>query len=532
MAVNPQQNQLSPDQQQQASTGQSYNQDPGLQTNAQGQRQQGTGFTNINKILNAGQGAGQQLGQAIGQGVGQQASQFQTGLGQSQQQFGQGVGQNTYGDQDQQKITDTINSITSPGQTAAGAQKAGADANAQQFQQYLAGGYSGPQQLSNTEQLGRQATNLQQLGQATQSQGGQQGLLQQFVGKGQYTQGQQGLDALLLGQQGQQGLQQARTQASGAGSQLNQAQTQAALQAKQAALQNQAFGQQALGQLTGAIGGIDTTAQQAAQQATAANQAQALQNQTLAGNLQSIINKQNLTPTSTSSDEALALQKAINSGYLNQGNIGQLGSTYAGNINVNNLMQALQNQPNASGQTVGTGQVLTPAQAAQLQALQNLGGSKVNLPSDITQAQLQAALAPNATGYTAPNYLQNALGATGVIGNNVTQSQVSAAQDPNLAADQAQLAALQQKQTQLNQLQGSAFEGTGNQLQPQIDALNAQIAAAQNPQYQTINQLLAAAQASGSPTPMIGPAGSRAFQSGGGTSAPTIGVGTGGRIGV
>lgn len=524
-------------------------QDPGLQLNSTGQRQQGTGFTNINKILNAGSGAGQQLGNAIGAGVSNQAQGFSNNLSQAQNNFNTQAGQNTYGANDQSNVTNTINSIIGPGSTQQSALTAGQNANAQQFQNYINGQYNGPTQLGSTQQLQNQAMNVQQLGQATQSQGGQQGLLQQFAGKGQYTAGEQGLDSALLGIQGQQGLQQARSATTGIQQQLGNATTQAQQAAQTAQGTNAVFGQNVLGQLTTATQPIDQAAQVAANNQVQANQTLNTQAGTLASSIQDIINKKGITTASGDNSQAQAVSNLINQGQLTQPMLTALGidpSTYVGDISLNNLQTALASA-SQTPTTVSPGQMINSTQAAQLQALQGLAGGKSILPQDISQAQIQAALSPAGNTYTNPT-LSGIGGTAGIIGNDIT----TASRSNILNNDQTQLANYISQQSQLQNLLNSAnkpittntglgnhpLQTTGNYvagISPSTQSLQQQIAnygtdiyntqqAISSPQYQTIQQLLNSAQPS---------FGDGTLPRGGNntsTGASNVGAGTGNRI--
>lgn len=164
----------------------------GTQTN-QGPQQQGTGYTNIQKIVQANQGNG--LGQAVVGGIkqtGQQAAgainsantDFTNQIGQSNQQLQQG---NT---QYQGLLGKALN--IDPNNPLSDADYASA-------QQFLTGNYSGPTELQNGGQVAAQAADAEQLGKLGGSEAGRAGLLQRFVGGNQYTQGQQKLDNLLLG---------------------------------------------------------------------------------------------------------------------------------------------------------------------------------------------------------------------------------------------------------------------------------------------------------------------------------------------
>lgn len=230
----------------QANQGVTFNQP--TSNNGQGQQSstssgrnkpQGTGFTNVNNILSANQG--NNLGQTIETGINNAAQGVQQGLTNAAGSFNQGVQANLLNtSQNNQNVQNTVNNASNlqAGQTIDPTQLA-------QFQTYTAGGYQGPTGLQNADLLQGQAQAAQQLGQDVNSSGGQQNLLQKFVGNGQYTQGQQTLDQLLLGQQ-QGALNQAQGNTFGLTNQANTAATNANQIANQAVDANKAFGQQAV----------------------------------------------------------------------------------------------------------------------------------------------------------------------------------------------------------------------------------------------------------------------------------------------
>lgn len=181
----------------------------------------GSGFTNIQKYIGAN--SNNQLGQAVGQGVTNTAQQANQNINNAQQDF---QNQSTAANQNTQANRDYINNTYSGIQGNAGVQAAGAvdpsagsnpnytppsqdDVN--KFQTFTSGQYTGPQALGNQQNLQTQATDVNNLQNSLNSFEGRQGLLQRFVGgNNNYTQGQQNLDALLLGQTGGQQLNQAR----------------------------------------------------------------------------------------------------------------------------------------------------------------------------------------------------------------------------------------------------------------------------------------------------------------------------------
>ena len=205
-------------------------------------RQQGSGFTNLQRVMGANQN--NRLGQTVGQGIQGTQQKYGQNVQQSGQQFGQQAGAARLDtEQNRQYVQNTLgNAIQDP--TKVG------QAEYDQFGNLRAGKYAGPQDLQNYSELQAQAQDVGQLGDLTRSAGGRQALLQRFIGgnKG-YTQGQQNLDTLLLGQSGQNQLAQARVGSRSANPALAQQEAAARALAQQYAGENKAFGENVLGQV-------------------------------------------------------------------------------------------------------------------------------------------------------------------------------------------------------------------------------------------------------------------------------------------
>lgn len=240
----------------------------------------GSGFVNLQNVLNANKQGGQNLGNAVGSGIQQAASDVNSNIGQGQSQFQQ---QSAAGSVGGQSDIDSRNAILNKisGYTGApGTENAGGAGNFDEkaqtappttvngvgqgpgvqsttipglpigqsdidaFSKYRNGSYTGPQQLSNYDQLSQQAQQAQQLGQNVSSTGGQQALLQQFIGQNNpnYNRGMQSLDQLLMGQGGMNPLQQARQATMGLGAKVQGAEQGAEGQAALAAANSAQFG--------------------------------------------------------------------------------------------------------------------------------------------------------------------------------------------------------------------------------------------------------------------------------------------------
>lgn len=160
----------------------------------QSKQQKGSGFVNLNKILDANQN--NQLGSTVAQGIGQGTQQVKQGLQSLKTGFQTDADKaNLASAENKQAISDALKNIAT-GQTSISNQLA------QQFGTFRSGQYSGPRELDPTKtvQLGARANEVQDFGQALQSGGDKTRVLQAFAGKGPYTAGQTKLDSLLLGQ--------------------------------------------------------------------------------------------------------------------------------------------------------------------------------------------------------------------------------------------------------------------------------------------------------------------------------------------
>lgn len=219
-----------------------------------------TGFTNTQDLVSANRQ--NRLGQAVSGGVSNVVNKGQQNLNQSKDLFNQQSQQNAVGTQADK---DYVNqSIAAPDAS---------QANIDRFAQLRSGNYAGPMQLNNQDQLQAQGQDLQGIASAATGAQGQRGLLQRFAAPGQYTQGQQRLDSLLLGQTGGQALNQARRSANLFNQNLGQSAQSAAAQAQGNQQQAQQFGQDVNNQLGTAQTGIKTGIDQ--RQTDLQNQSQA-----------------------------------------------------------------------------------------------------------------------------------------------------------------------------------------------------------------------------------------------------------------
>jgi hypothetical protein len=182
------------------------------QLDAKKKQQKGTGFTNINRVLDANKGAGERMGQKIGGQLTQQADSVRAGIQSSQNQFQQQ--KNQAGQAAQQNVQAGQALVKQAGETddAYAARLAQNQDNFGQIGQNLKSAeYQGPMALENAGKLQAQASSAAALGKLGRNTEGQTELLKSLVARpGEYNRGQSALDALLLGQTGQKAIQEGR----------------------------------------------------------------------------------------------------------------------------------------------------------------------------------------------------------------------------------------------------------------------------------------------------------------------------------
>lgn len=200
--------------------------------------QKTTGFTNVQDIVRSNRQ--NRLGKTVQSGVQNVIGQGQQQLQGAQQQFQQGAQQNQIGTAaDQAYVNQTIQNPTNVQQT-----------DVDRFANLRSGQYKGPTQLGNREELGARGQELQGIAGSASNEQGRRGLLQRFVApQQQYTQGQQRLDNLLLGQTGGQATRNARQGANQFNQQLLSADQAAQAQGQGYTQQAQQFGNQVNNQL-------------------------------------------------------------------------------------------------------------------------------------------------------------------------------------------------------------------------------------------------------------------------------------------
>lgn len=175
----------------------------GQQPNQDTPRQRGSGYTNTQNYVNANQG--NKLGQTIGTAIGQTAQEEQNQTKAAQDKFNTDIGKSVQDIKSGQNIYNqlgNVNFATDSNNSSNILTDLGTDENAAAVQD-LGQGYQGPTGLNNAERLSNQASDLKQTAGGLTSYAGRQAALQRFIGGPQYTQGQQTLDNLLLGQNDQ-----------------------------------------------------------------------------------------------------------------------------------------------------------------------------------------------------------------------------------------------------------------------------------------------------------------------------------------
>lgn len=393
-------------------------------------RPQGTGFTNIQRIIGANQG--NKLGQAVSGGIQKTGQQATQNLNSANQQFQQQVGENTL---DTQANKDTQNQLLNK---ATGGQDLSSN-DISQAAKFRAGQYSGPTDLQNSNLLMGQATEAEQLGKLGGSEGGRQGLLQRFVGKPQYSQGQQKLDTLLLGANSN-AINQARASTQGLSDQALRRIEGARALGQQTAQNAQQFGQDFTNTLASKTGDINTNVQNA----LSAAQAKDTANQTGFQNLRNDLSKAYNAPAGIGTGETAdsrAMAVIQNNPAISDQMKGQLSQIIQQSAQIgvdpttaiNNLLQL------NTSQNANTAGITTAQQAASLNALAKLSGQPT------TDYGTVGNYKAGGIGYKTPDSFLNTQQQLGNI-NKQFGAPKSAFQDYLAGKD------TQQERAQLNQL--------------------------------------------------------------------------------
>lgn len=225
------------------------------------QTQQGTGYTNLNRLFDANKD--NKLGEKVAGDVSSQLTGVKTQLQQQQDKFKDEAEKNRLDtDQNKQQRDAVIGRFSASG-TSGGELD---DKDVEAFGKFRAGEYGGPTELGDTTNITNAASGL-----ASQvsnySPAGTQELLRRSVGGNRYSQGQSRLDSLLLDKSALTPIQR---QSAGLGQEINKANLGAQGQAQLYRNQAQQFGKETTDQLTGALGSLNSEVQNQFTQAQAA----------------------------------------------------------------------------------------------------------------------------------------------------------------------------------------------------------------------------------------------------------------------
>lgn len=380
----------------------------------------GTGFTNIQRIVQANRP--ERLGQAVSSGVTKTVESANTELDKQKSNFAEHSQKNMIGtDQDKQFADQAINDPTMAGA-------------AQRFEEYRRG-YQGPQGLQDTATLQSKGQQLGGISKAIGQTGGQQALLQRFVGNPQYNQGQQRLDTMLLGQSGGGALKAARRDALNAQQNIGQTQTEAEIRAQNLVGQADTFNRE-IGQK------LDTT--QADQ--IAALQARAGEATAGAKTRRDVFNKifsnpQEMTEAEITQAEDLFRELGLdpNAGTYDLFNPANQGR-YAGNVQDANINQVANDQERsryeALNKLAGRNAAVQLGKEDAYNQLAAFDPKTLQADAQARRGELDTAISRDAIG--------GAVGARQAAKSNVDSMKTKVVNDPNImnavTAAQASLA--------------------------------------------------------------------------------------------
>jgi hypothetical protein len=175
-----------------------------LNTPSKKTNQMGSGFTNLQRILQANKA--NRLGTTVAGGIQKAGQTAQGSIQQAGQQFQtQAQAEKARLDAEKARASRVLGDVTKASEE---------DINA--FEGIRGGQTKAQTSIKDASEIAEKGREAQSLGQATGTEGGRFGLLQRYIGGGErYTGGQQRLDSLLLGQTGQGDLRKARAATSG-----------------------------------------------------------------------------------------------------------------------------------------------------------------------------------------------------------------------------------------------------------------------------------------------------------------------------
>ena len=226
-------------------------------------KRRGSGFTNINRIIQANQN--NRLGSTLQSGITKSAEDTKQDVQQQTSGFQQQAQAGRLGNQqDKERRQEVFSRFDQSG--ADNTQYAN-EKDIKDFERFRSGEYKGPLGLASDQlqKVQGKAQQAETLGKLTQSAPGQQQLLRRFAGGEGYTRGQQRLDTLLLGQTGGENLRQARRETVGLGDQVSRAAEGARQQGESFRREAEEFGAETREGLTSRFGERDELTQKQAE---------------------------------------------------------------------------------------------------------------------------------------------------------------------------------------------------------------------------------------------------------------------------
>jgi hypothetical protein len=438
--------------------------------------QKGTGFTNLNKILQANKG--NKLGQTVSGGIQGQVEGVKSQVKSAQEQFQEQAQKNRLDTQEAANKRSEIlgrfapstgtaavpPATTGPTPTAQGtqpqqAQSPVSEEEIKDFTKFRTGTYTGPKELQDATSLYGRAQQAEQLGGLARSEGGRQELLRRFVGGKDYTAGQRQLDTTLLGQKpGQLGA--AAREARGSVVGVEEANQQASNLAQEYANRAKAFGEETVQKVGETKTPISSDLDKRVQEAQKAEE-------TRLGNLKQI---QDLLTGDVAEFKGLdkwtrtglALQEAADRGVLGQSDInmllgagGKTGLLQRGanlGLDMNKLIQ--ERITNQVAQNIARTGVASEEDIAKLNALDRLSGKQ---GTDLEFLQGQGRFAEGKTGFNVGS-LEEYIAKT-----EAEKARSDAAYADQLAAEQARY---------LNMAMAGGMQSIGGGMQAVGGALN------------------------------------------------------------
>lgn len=296
-------------------------QNSGMSLQPKEKQKQGTGYTNIQRVLGAN--VGSKLGSAVKTGIQQQAQGVQQQTQQAKSQFEMGVAQGRL-DTDEAKAAReaAIKRLSGPGYTGP------SEEEIQQFSKFRSGQYSGPKSIENEQELLSKAADVSGMARGLGTAEGRQGILQQYVGQSpSYSAGKSAIDQLLLGRSAED-IKAARAAAMGLGRNTYQNIASAREAGKAAERSSAAFGQETAQRLAQEQNLLDETITREMEDAQRAESRRVGELQKIINQMSSSGNVKQATRGATGIDAQLsALEKA---GLLGQNELTNLKQTVSG----------------------------------------------------------------------------------------------------------------------------------------------------------------------------------------------------------